>query len=506
MSDPSGSADSALTRGLTDADREVFSGSIAAVKESGQTRWIARVVESRVGDPLDYYARAGTTDRFLWSHSEERRSMVAVGVVDEMESSGSSRFADARAWMSSVRQRIDWIGDARGEGEATFFGGFGFEETSRGGEEWKSFPAARFFLPEVIAERNGEEGRWVFLARINAASTAESVEADLEARAAISVSWIREIQPSPENEADRLDSLLSDSSREWPSGPEFRVQSDRSHDVFRAQVRRAIAAIEKGELSKVVLGRSLAVDHDGDLDVADFLQRLRSLYPTCTLIAMGRGQDTFLAATPETLIRVNGRDVRTAALAGSAPRGRHPDEDRVFAEALCASEKEREEHRHVVDAIRDALESECDALEVPAEPSLRVLFGIQHLETSIQGALKSGPKGKDILGLVERLHPTPAVGGVPRERAERWLVQNEGLDRGWYASPIGWLDLEGGGDFRVALRSALIRNGIGELGTIGASRARLFAGAGIVADSDPDQELAETRIKLRALLAPLTEI
>lgn len=112
----------------------------------------------------------------------------------------------------------------------------------------------------------------------------------------------------------------------------------------------------------------------------------------------------------------------------------------------------------------------------------------------------------DVLTLVEALHPTPAVGGVPAEAARRWLRRFEGLERGWYAAPVGWLDVDGGGDFRVALRSALIRNGLGPRGESGASRALLFAGAGVVRQSEPESELVETRIKLRALLAPLTEI
>jgi salicylate biosynthesis isochorismate synthase/menaquinone-specific isochorismate synthase len=199
--------------------------------------------------------------------------------------------------------------------------------------------------------------------------------------------------------------------------------------------------------------------------------------------------------------------VATAALAGSAPRGRHPDEDRALGEALLASAKERSEHAYVVDALRGALADRCTSIDVPQAPRLRALFGIQHLETPIRGELLSdGGHETDILGLVEALHPTPAVGGVPRPAAECWLRENEGLDRGWYAAPIGWLDLAGGGDFRVALRSGLIRNGLAAKGESGASRARLFAGAGLVEGSDPEAELVETRIKLRALLAPLTEI
>jgi isochorismate synthase len=287
----------------------------------------------------------------------------------------------------------------------------------------------------------------------------------------------------------------------WPDGPEYRVRSDRPHAIFRGQVERALEAFATGALEKVVLARSLRIDHDGCFDVPAFLGRLRGIYPGCTLIAVGRGDDTFLAATPETLVRVRGASVETAALAGSAPRGREPEEDVALGRALLDSAKERAEHAHVVAAIWAALEPRCAVLEMPEGPSLRPLFGIQHLETRIRGRLRENDR--DVLRLVASMHPTPAVGGVPRAAAIEWLKRFEGLDRGWYAAPVGWLDAQGGGDFRVALRSGLIRNGVGSEAR---GSARLFAGAGLVEGSVPEQELTETRIKLRALLAPLTEI
>ncbi|MFP6656237.1 MAG: isochorismate synthase, partial [Myxococcota bacterium] len=301
----------------------------------------------------------------------------------------------------------------------------------------------------------------------------------------------------------------SDAVATGPGGPEFIVRADRSHAAFQDQISHALAEIEAGRMAKIVLARSLSVEHDADIEVPSFLERLRSQYPSCTLVAIGRGKDTFLAATPETLVRVEGDEVESAALAGSAPRGRHPEEDEVLGQALLDSEKENQEHAHVVAQIRGVVEGFCHEFEISAKPTLRKLVGIQHLETRLRGRLRSRPDGQkavDVLELVEALHPTPAVGGVPAANAAAWLRRFEGLDRGWYAAPVGWLDREGGGDFCVALRSALIRNGLGPSGESGASRALLFAGAGIVSGSDPRQELMETRIKLRALLALMTEI
>jgi len=468
-------------------------------RTEGRTRWLACVVTDPVVDevlacPLSGLAAAGREDRFFWEQGESGDLALAIGLADEIESAGADRFADVRSWARDVAGRISWVGRPRASVCPSFFGGFGFEPTSRGSEDWKAFPAARFVLPGLVVSRIAGESSATLIARVEPGATVASVESDLARRARVleSLAAVEALES-----ADEIDL-----SQAWGDGPEFRVQADRPHAVFCAQVGDALRAFDEGELEKVVLARSLAVAHDGPIDVPDFLGRLRGLYPTCTLVAMGRGDDTFLAATPELLVRTRGDVVATAALAGSAPRGRHPEEDRTLGETLLASAKERAEHGHVVEAIRSVLEAHTEALDVPEAPVLRRLFGIQHLETSIEGRLR--PEDTDILRLVEALHPTPAVGGVPGPAARDWLNHFEGLDRGWYAAPIGWLDLSGGGDFRVALRSALIRNGAGEGGR--GSRSMLFAGAGLVSGSEPAQELAETRIKLRALLAPLTEI
>jgi len=484
---------------------------VALARSQERTQWVAHVERLETADLPDLiacYATLGRQDRFLWSQggssNADLNGALAWGIGDETESTGTDRFADVRRWMQDVRSRIAFVGEARPRTAPTFFGGFGFEPESRGSEEWKAFPAARFILPAAILETSPEGARLVSIARVDPAATPESIEASLRARRD-ELFEPTAVEGAREASTASVERALERAPSAWPAGPEFNVRADRPHDVFKGQVELALDAFEKGDLEKVVLARSLSVEHDGVLDVPSFLGRLRELYPTCTLIAMGRGDDTFLAATPELLVRVSGSDVATAALAGSAPRGRHPEEDQAFGNGLLESEKERAEHRHVVDALREALQGNCATLDVPEAPVLRRLFGIQHLETAIVGTLRDEGE-TDVLALVDAMHPTPAVGGVPRPAAQSWLRGREGLDRGWYAAPIGWLDCEGGGDFRVALRSGLIRNGLRPIGERGASCARLFAGAGLVAGSEPAQELVETRIKLRALLAPLTEI
>ena len=481
--------------------------SIARAKATGRTRFLAFVValpDAVGGFGLRAHAFAGVGDRYYWERVDAKELYFAWGSLEELEGEGRDRFASVRGWQRDLAARLDFTGEARAAGRAVLLGGFGFEAQASADPDWKAFPAARFVLPEGIVEQLAGVARCVVFARVEPAATAAAVTAELTRRLAYARASIAE--KTAVGPVDREAEAAPECDVE---GPEYRVRADRSHEVFRRQLRSALAEIASGRLAKLVLARSLAVEHDADFDVPGFLERLRALYPSCTLIAVGRGRDTFLAATPETLVRVEGLAVETAALAGTAPRGRTPDEDRSLAAALLSSEKERAEHAHVVEAIRAVLESRCERLEIPAAPSLRALFGIQHLETRIAARLPSpGSDAEriDILDLVEALHPTPAVAGAPAPEATAWLRRHESLERGWYAAPIGWLDGEGGGAFCVGLRSALIRNGVGEARRSGASRARLFAGVGIVAGSDPEQELVETRIKLRALLAPLTEI
>lgn len=223
------------------------------------------------------------------------------------------------------------------------------------------------------------------------------------------------------------------------------------------------------------------------------LNHLRQRYPECYSfsIASGRGQ-SFIGASPERLVRVADGRMHTAALAGSAPRGESASEDAALAQALLHSEKDLREHRLVLDAIAGSLADLGLKLEHPATPRLLGLANVQHLNTPISAAL---PPGVHILDLVERLHPTPAVGGVPQAEALTAIRRLEPFARGLYAGPQGWVDHRGGGEFFVGIRSALIDG----------RTATAYAGAGIVAGSEPEKELAETELKFRALIGALTQ-
>jgi menaquinone-specific isochorismate synthase len=270
-----------------------------------------------------------------------------------------------------------------------------------------------------------------------------------------------------------------------PSG--FRLTAMPRHDEWCASVTEAVARIDAGELEKVVLARSVEVEADGPLDVVEILRRLRMLFPSCMVFSI----DGFVGASPELLVARLGLDVRAQPLAGTVARSGDPVTDERLTRALLASAKDRHEHALVVDAVASALRPVCRWLEIPSAPAIVPLRNVAHLGTTIHGTL--AVPAPSALSLARRLHPTPAVAGTPTDAALTLLGELEGSVRGHYAGPVGWVDGRGNGEWAVGIRSAEVEG----------NRARLMSGVGIVAGSDPDEELAETQLKLQALLAAI---
>ena len=249
------------------------------------------------------------------------------------------------------------------------------------------------------------------------------------------------------------------------------------------EVSGAIASIEQGALSKVVLARDEVVWSKTPFSERTIAMRLAQTFPECFTFVC----DGLVGATPELLIRQRGRDVESVVLAGSARRGNDPDDDAAEAEGLINSDKEREEHSYALESVRDALAGVSSDVIASPEPEILRLANVQHLATRITARLDD--PAPSVLQLVDLLHPTAAVGGVPREAALDRIRHAEGNLRGRYAGPVGWVDADGDGEWGIALRCALVAG----------ERARLFAGAGVVAGSLPEAELEETRLKFRAM-------
>jgi isochorismate synthase len=291
--------------------------------------------------------------------------------------------------------------------------------------------------------------------------------------------------PSNEQLLDAFDTLWGSLERPIgviPSPVSARRVEEADRDTWSRQVSEIRERIRRGEFDKVVAARHCVVELEAGAGSLDVLRRLEERFPGCTRFALWRGDAAFLGATPELLISRRGARVLSEALAGSTAHGE--------ATRMMESSKEREEHQIVVKAILAGLDPFCESVRSDPEPSVRELPNLLHMQTAIEGRLR---EPTHVLSLVEALHPTPAVGGVPTQEAIRWIVEHEALPRGWYSAPVGWTDASGDGEFVVALRSGLLRDG----------KAWVYAGAGIMADSDPDAEYAETELKMQALLGAL---
>lgn len=404
-------------------------------------------------DPLGVFAAAGAAPRFYWEQPAAGCFRVGVGTAARVTATGPARFAEMESGARALFARIAWEGS--GPRVASLVGGFAFSPM-RGEAPWQGFADAELRLPELLYARDGERCARVLLAGSG---------------------W-----------SDRTVRALA-IGRPVHGVAEF---SGEQLGGYAPRVRAALAEIQAGRFSKVVVARAAQAAARSAIDPVAWLVALRERFPGCTLFAFGEGDTVFLGASPERLVRLQGDLVETAAIAGTAARGPSPATDRALGQALCDSRKDCDEHAIVVAHLASVLSACCGALEVDPRPRLLKTRAVQHLCTELR-ARQRADAPVSLLGLVARLHPTPAVGGAPAGPALDWLSGHEGVSRGWFAGPVGYVQSDGDGEFAVALRSALVRG----------ARATAWAGAGIVAGSEPEAEFTETELKLRAVLGPL---
>ncbi|MFZ5494995.1 MAG: isochorismate synthase [Verrucomicrobiota bacterium] len=400
--------------------------------------------------------------------------VAGAEVALEFAARGPDRFAAARSFIADALANTIAVGplDEPFAGPH-FFLAAGFADEAA---EGAPFPALRLFVPRWQVARMGDST----VAVANVPVAAEAPLDKLTARIWKAHGKFGAFDYSRARRGDR------------PSAPRMAEEIGGAGSYQRA-VAQALTEIARGDYRKVVLARALKYTTAEQFHPLGVLNHLRRRYPDCYSfsIANGRGQ-SFIGASPERLVRVANGRMHTAALAGSAPRGESASEDAAYAQALLHSEKDLREHRLVFDSIAGRLAGLGLKLEHAAGPRLLGLANVHHLHTPISAGL---PPGVHILDLVARLHPTPAVGGTPQEPALAALRRLEAFPRGLYAGPQGWVDHRGGGEFFVGIRSALIDG----------HTATAYAGAGIVAGSEPEKEFAETELKFKALLEALTQ-
>lgn len=418
-------------------------------------------------DPLAVLASGDDPHLAYWEQPDLGLAIGAVGIAHRLEfGADHTRFRRAAAALRAMRSVTAQVALEGAERAALLVGGFSFFERS----EWAAFPSGRLTLPELALIRRPASAVWMAAAAIDADTDPDALAARLVVRIEAAQNGTR--RPVA------------------PAQPDHRRAAavDMREPAYLKAVGAALGAIEEGTLSKVVVARRLTVDHTPDL--GGFLAGLRDRYPSCATFAFRSAERVFCGATPERLVRLDGVSVSTAAVAGTAPRGSDETQDEVIADRLRHDPKELAEHRFVIEDIQRRLGEARVAIDPQAETRVMRLPGIQHLYTPLGG---TAPVGTNVLDMVGAMHPTPAVAGLPGDTALEWIAAHEPVERGWYAGPVGYCDLAGNGEFRVALRCALIDP----------TSVTLYAGAGIVAGSLPERELEETGLKLGALLAPL---
>jgi isochorismate synthase len=401
-------------------------------------------------DPFDF-ARTGAAlvDRAVALSMPNGDRLVGLGTAWHATASGDTRFTD-------LRDAICSLDDA----ELTCFLGYSFLDDLPRRGRWNDFSPAEAFVPRIGIRRS-------------------------DGRSTLSV-----VIPVSEQPGPTLD-LLASLRRPMPipvlDPGDHTIESHPHVAEWAELVADAVKVIEAGELDKVVLARSVTVASSEPVAILRVFRQLVEAYPQCYTFAWKSFRSVLMGASPELLAEVRNGVFRANPLAGSARRGEGDEDDAAIGERLLASAKDQREHRLVVDDMRDRLEGVVDDLEIPDRPSLKKMATVQHLSTEIVGRTRTDVT---VLDAVAAVHPTPAVGGVPRDEAVAWIEGHETLDRGWYTGGIGWMSPNGDGAVAITLRCGLIDH----------ATTHLFAGAGIVAASVPAEEVLETRLKLRPLL------
>ena len=464
--------ESPLALGAQDRARlEERVGAAVRLARRERRRIVAAVdvaVDAGVDPSAVVLASRASGDRFFCLEQPDRSfALGALGATAVVESSGEGRFAAAAAECRAVGRGA--LADDVGP---RWVGGFAFAPDGGASPEWSSLAPAQLVMPEVALLRSGDGVVMTITAVVEGDEDPDAVAERLGARAAsLRVEPMPLLDPHPVERA--------------------RVASAAPPEHFEAAITRAVERIKAGDLHKVVLAREVRVHAPDPVDPAPVYDGLRTVFPACYCYLVGTPELAFIGASPELLVRRDGARAQTVALAGTRRRSADPAVDRHLGEQLLSSPKDREEQAIVTRRIERTLDPVSVWVAAADEPVLVKVHNVQHLATPIRAQLADPRPAIELAGL---LHPTPAVGGEPWDAARRLIPALEGLDRGWYSGPVGWTDLAEDGEFCVALRCALLRGNV----------AHLYAGEGIVVDSDPAQELEANEAKLQALLPLLT--
>lgn len=448
----------------------VITEGIDQAKKLGHSILVSSTMSIDSVDPLNFY-EAGKKlffgERFFWKEPHQKITYVGLGASHVIATSDTTpyRFQHVELeWERLIQTSIQY--NERNTSFCKLFGGFSFDPAKKRTNLWEDFPESKFYLPTYMLSSQYEETWLTINLIVTALDQPDRIFQNLEKERKL-------LMKSGKNQhSARIHSF---------------TEKEVEVDNWIESIGNVISHINEGKLEKAVLARELKLLSDEDFDIRSILFYLQQHQPTSYLFAMESGSSTFIGATPERLIKKEQQSVLSTCLAGSIKRGKTYEEDKKLELELLHDVKNLEEHQFVVQMISQELKQVCQELTTASEPTIFKAKDIQHLYTPITGKVK---EGVHLLSLVKQLHPTPALGGFPQEKAMVEIREQELLDRGWYAGPIGWIDGQGNGEFAVAIRSGLVKQ----------KQASLFAGCGIVGKSEPVKEYEETQIKFKPML------
>lgn len=465
----------------------VFDEAIQKAKQLEKNLLLSYTQSIEKCDPIQIFDKkpAEFETCFFWEKPSENIALIGIGAASIIETQGSERFdTTAKRWQNLLSDAVIYSTLADDPEQTLYYpygplllGGFSFDPAHSDSPVWSDFPNSMMFLPYLLVSIGTNYATLtisqVIQPNIDKDKYIKKIAAHVQQLRVASLEG-----PYMSSDQDVAE-LIEQSNPRLPTA-----------DTWMDMVANTVLTLREGQYQKVVLSRGVQVTTASPtklFDIPATLYQLQQNYPETYLFALQHQERCFCGATPEQLASVHNGNVQTMALAGTARQDSNANgADHPMNTALLSNRKDKKEHEFVVVMIRNFLETLCSEITISDTPHLLKLKNVQHLKTSIHGKLLPD---RNILDVIAGLHPTPAVGGLPRAEALAAIRTREPTDRGWYAGPIGWLDAHGDGEFSVALRSALVDK----------NSALLFAGCGIVADSIPEKEYEESCWKLQAM-------
>jgi menaquinone-specific isochorismate synthase len=447
---------------------------VKRAKELGRPILVSEVHKIDTVNPLAFF-KAGKErfcgERFFWKDPTDEIVLVGLGISKQIQSDQvTDRFFHVeKEWENFLKDSLIFNTYTEIAVGPVMFGGFSFDPLKEKTELWSKFADSLFHIPKYLLS----------IIRGQAYLTTNTI-------------------CTPHDDLTLFSKIIEERNLILHSlTTKYRAKSTsliRTNEIMPEKWKESVDGVVKeltnGPLKKVVLARELRLIFDGQIEAENVLDRLFSQQQESFIFAFESNGDCFIGASPERLVKKQGNEIFSTCLAGSISRGETEQEDRLLGEKLLTDQKNLIEHQYVVEMIKEALEESCHEMILPDKPQLMKIRDIQHLYTPVIGKCH---KDTSLLLLVERLHPTPALGGLPKEAAVEKIREVEVLDRGFYAAPLGWADYRRNGEFAVSIRSGLLQG----------DEASLFAGCGVVADSEAESEYLETSLKFTPMLRAL---